>query len=359
MTRHLLVAISPHGLGHAMPTVAVLNALRHVLPELSLTLMTRLPRAAFVERLQGPFEIIDHGAEFGMHMDGPLDVKVQASAEGYAALIEDWDNLVAQEADVIRRATPDLVLSNISFLAIAGAKAAGVPVAALCSFNWLDVFGAYCGDLTGAPAIMEHLQGAYAGADIFLRASPGTAMDELTNTRVIGPIGSVGTARRDAIDKELQLSSSQRLVIADLGGIAGGDLADRLPVVDKVHWLLPGAVPDQRADISSTSTPAMPYIDVLASADAVVTKPGYGTFIEAAANATRVLYAARGVWPEEPHMCPWINDQACAAEISRSSLEGGTFVDDLQALLARRMATAVSPAGNEQAAKVLRKMLEV
>ncbi len=41
-------------------------------------------------------------------------------------------------------------------------------------------------------------------------------------------------------------------------------------------------------------------MDVLGSRDAILGKPGYGTFAEAACNGKPVLYVSRGDWPEEP-----------------------------------------------------------
>ncbi len=353
MSFSILVAVSAHGLGHAMPTVAVLNALRQVEPDIRLTLMTRLPRTAFSERLVGAFDLIDHGAEFGMRMDGPLNVCTEESFAGYQALVRDWTTLVEREADVIGGAGPDLVLSNISFLAIAGAQAAGVPVAALCSFNWLDVFRAYCGALPGAEPILNQLRDAYARANLFLRVSPGTPMAELSNTQVIGPIGSLGSDCRAAINDRLGLSARDNLTIADLGGISGGQVGERLPIVEGVHWLLAGVAPEGRPDVTSVSVLALPFIDILASADAVVTKPGYGTFVEAACNATRVLYVQRGVWPEEPYLVPWLEEHGCAAAISRQTWQRGAFADDLSGLLARPLKTPALPSGNAEAATAI------
>jgi hypothetical protein len=42
----------------------------------------------------------------------------------------------------------------------------------------------------------------------------------------------------------------------------------------------------------------MSFIDVLASSDAVVTKIGYATFVEAACNGVGIVSAPRADWPE-------------------------------------------------------------
>ena len=42
----------------------------------------------------------------------------------------------------------------------------------------------------------------------------------------------------------------------------------------------------------------MNFADLLASSDALLCKPGYGSFVEAASCGVPVLYVARPDWPE-------------------------------------------------------------
>ena len=60
--------------------------------------------------------------------------------------------------------------------------------------------------------------------------------------------------------------------------------------------------------------------DMLASCDAVLTKPGYGTFVEAACAGVPVLYVARKDWPEEPYLVNWLKRNGSCAEVEREHL---------------------------------------
>jgi hypothetical protein len=53
---HLLVAISSHGFGHAMPALLVVNALRQRLPSLQITLRTTV--SPFENTFAGRFSTI-------------------------------------------------------------------------------------------------------------------------------------------------------------------------------------------------------------------------------------------------------------------------------------------------------------
>ena len=85
---HLLVAISSHGFGHAMQTMLVINALRKRLPNLQITLRTKVSPQFLAERLQGDFQLLPASSDFGMCMHSAVDIDLTASAAAYAAFHE-------------------------------------------------------------------------------------------------------------------------------------------------------------------------------------------------------------------------------------------------------------------------------
>ena len=54
----------------------------------------------------------------------------------------------------------------------------------------------------------------------------------------------------------------------------------------------------------------MSFIDVLASSDAVVTKIGYATFVEAACNGVGIVSPPRADWPESGPLIEWAKQNA-------------------------------------------------
>ena len=83
MPPHLLVALTPHGFGHAAMTAPVVDELRRRLPQLRLTLQTAIPRTWLASRYREPFELIP---EFPIR---PADaVRHGGSAPGYLARLQ-------------------------------------------------------------------------------------------------------------------------------------------------------------------------------------------------------------------------------------------------------------------------------
>ena len=99
--------------------------------------------------------------------------------------------------------------------------------------------------------------------------------------------------------------------------------------------------------------PGLKFTDLLASVDAVITKPGYGTFVEAACSGIPILYVERKDWPETACLAAWLAAHARAEALDRDRLMSGDFIDALHRLW-QAPASAVPPAGGaEEAARWL------
>ena len=104
---------------------------------------------------------------------------------------------------------------------------------------------------------------------------------------------------------------------------------------------------------------ALPFTDVLCSVDAVLTKPGYGTFTEAACNGVPVLYLRRDDWPEQDCLIDWLHQNALCAEISATELASGRLDGKLETLWQQVSITPPKPEGALDAALYLRDRLRM
>lgn len=350
---HLVVAISPHGFGHAALTAPVVNALRAQVPGLRVTLRTTVSRELLRARFQEPWDHVAVASDFGMVMASAIDVLVDESARAYARLHTHWDDEVERETAALTALQPNLLLCNVPYLSLAAAAKAGIPALALCSLNWADVYAHYCGDRPEAPAIHAQMLDAYRGAEWFLQCEPSMPMTDLPRRRPIGPVATVGRDRRSEIVHRLGANPDHRLVLIAPGGIAMRWPVDEWPRLPGIHWLVPAAWRTTHPDATAIEALGMPFVDVLRSSDAVIEKPGYGTFVEAACNGVPVLYVRRLDWPEEPFLIAWLERHGRCGEISRDDLIKGTLDEPLRALWSRPTPPPVTPAGIDDAASFL------
>lgn len=343
---HLFVDISSHGFGHLAQTAPVLNALRQRLPELELTLRCGLPRERIARRIHGEFTHLAEASDFGLVMKSALEVDVPASLAAYREFHADWDARVAREAELLAKLAPDLVLSNVSYLALAGAKRAGIPSLALCSLNWAGIAAPYFRDAPDFAAIHAQMLAAYRGADAFLRLTPGMDMPELDNVVTIGPVAQPGENKRHLLPQDT------RIVLVAMGGV-GVKLPANWPVLPGVTWIVPRNSGLERADVLTLESTGLSVSDLIASVDCVITKAGYGTFVEAAASGTPLMYVARPDWPEEAALATWHGMVSKSARISRAQFEQGSFGETLERLMSGRRPRLVELIGIAQAADLI------
>ena len=159
---------------------------------------------------------------------------------------------------------------------------------------------------------------AYRSARAFLRVTPGMPMAALDNLHDIGPIAALG--RRH----DLGLNGDKAVLIA-MGGVAHQLPVDHWPRAPGVRWLVAADWQCTHPDAVAYESFGLSFTDLLCSVDAVITKPGYGTFTEAAANGTPVLYQRRADWPEQDCLIDWLHGNGRCREISGADLAAGNL----------------------------------
>lgn len=319
---HLFVDISSHGFGHLAQTAPILNGLGARLPDLRLTIRSALPRPRIEGRLRLPFAHLAAASDFGFVMIDPLRIDLAATAERYRACHRDWPAAVAAEARKLRDLGVDFVLSNASYLPLAGAALAGIPAAACCSLNWSDLFDHFFGQEPWAPAIGREIAAAYRSAP-FLALQPAMPMAALATVRRFPPVAEPGTNRRAEVDAKWPAARGRRLVLVGFGGIAMTQAVPRVAAwAERARaqaagccWLVPTGWGAGDADCLASEQLGLGFSDLLASCDAVITKPGYGTFVEAACAGTPVLWLRRDDWPEQDCLIEWLNRHGVAREL--------------------------------------------
>ncbi len=326
----LLAAISHHGLGHLAQVAPVLQVLAARCPNLAVTIWSGLESAALRRRIALPFTHRRDAADVGLVMLDAMRVDRAASLAAYRRFHEDWDRRVGEAAAWLRVQGFDAVLADAAYLPLAAAQRAGMRAIGLCSLNWHDIATAYLGGLPEMDVVLAQMAAAYGAAEVFLRPQPAMPMPWLSNAREIPPIAALGRQRRAEIARRLDLAPDERLVLAGFGGIG---YRAALARIDGVRWLVPEAQPGA-IDQTPFRVLDMPFLDLLASCDALVTKVGYGGFVEAAAHAVPVVYLDRPDWPETPHLAQWLRNQVPARAIDEQTLASPSLAEHLRALWA-------------------------
>lgn len=297
----LLVDISAHGNGHLAQTAPVLSELRAMVPDIDVVIRSGLPRERLARRIDEPFETIESDDGFGLVMADPVTVDPQTSVRRYGELHADLDGRIEAIAGEIRRNEIDAVLANVGYLPLAAAKRAGVPALAFSSINWRDVLSDYAPD---AGEFLTDMARCYGEADLFLQLLPGVSVPEFATATLNAPVAGRGKTRRDDLSIRLNAAKGARIV---LFASAEGEAAPQIDLPGDVLAIGPDSWPERPGWFGIEKT-GLPFLDLVASADLVVAKPGYGIVCESVLAQTPLLLCGRNDWPETAAFIAWMND---------------------------------------------------
>ena len=350
-------SISGHGYGHAAQVVPVLNALGRLVPDLHAILRTTVPAGFFEPRLDIPWQLNVGQQDVGCIQDGPLKIDVSRTWAAHAVLHSDWQQKIETEAALIRSAGPACVLSDISHLGIAAGAATGIPTIGLCSLSWDLVLEPFADPAQREQAtILRQIREAYAKADCFLRVAPALAVTAFRSVHEIGPIAEPAVPQPAALRKAIGAGQSERVVLVGFGGIALRAFpVEHMEAMDGFRFVVDGAVPNGLTRVLSLASLGMTFKAVMASVDMILTKPGYGTIVEAVALGIPVVYVRRYNFPDEPPLVDHLHRYGRGAELPLADFLQGRWNAAIEQAFARPVSSTPPPlSGAQDAAHILK-----
>lgn len=352
--RHLLLAVTAHGYGHLAQSAPVVAELKYRYPKLRVTLQGDINPAYAARRLPPGYHQVPIAADVALPMDGPLSVRWAEGLALYETFEVGYEGHLAAQIGRLRADPPDLVLADIPWLPLDAARRLGIPAAGLCCLSWYDILRESPVGADMSPALTRRLRDTYAGADVFLRAQPSMPMTWLPNARDIGPIATHRPRDPAALRRRLGLGASTRVVLMQFGGAGRLRLGGPRRLLPDLCLVTPDAdAASERDDVRVLGPGDPDVLEVLASADALITKPGYGTFAEAACNGIPVLSVTRDDWPESPWLERWLADQVPLRRVAPAAFAAGDIVAALGELLATGPVQPIAADGVGAAADLL------
>lgn len=333
---HICFSITSHGFGHGAISCSVINQVIKIFPNCKITVLSKLPASYLNSRIQGKYEHISIGHDFGMLMHSPIKVNVEESSNNYLQLLKDWDNFVESERRCLAVIKPDLLISNISPISLAAAKSLGLKTASVAPFNWAQIYQAYCLDEQNPQSKLVHqkMNDVYLNVDYIFKPMPN--VPDINHDEI-----NIASIASQPEETPLNLLTANKLdikrnILFALGGFPMPIKLSQLPEIDGWQWLVDQKVSVQRTDLRHFADLPLSFLQLLAASDVVITKPGYGSYCEIATLAkhkkVRVLSLTRPDWPETPYLNAFLKERVPFMEIELSDLEDNklaTFIHKL------------------------------
>lgn len=383
MTPRLLVAISSHGYGHLAQVSPAINTLQDLScatdkAPFELTVRSALPPGQIARRIHRPFDLDIGSDDFGMVMHDALRVDLVKSLQRYDQLHQRWDSEVNRLASHLQGLNVSGVLADAPYLTLAAAHVASIPALAICSLNWADILERCVAQDPGAlkkagmsntrlDNILTQIQQAYASAASILRPEPAiqtSRFETVTIDPLVQPppqsdrnslLAAINTQTRADITAD-----DPWIVLTSMGGI-------ELPLDPRqwptsclgrsVIYIIAGQRTPECSHVVSLDIEQYGFSNLLASCDAVLTKPGYGMFVEARACGKPMLYLGRDAWPESQCLEQWADTHTHATKLSSDQVAQGNFGSELAELLSLPALGRQGFEGADEAAREIIKQL--
>ena len=277
----LAVVCSAHGFGHLTRQLALVPHLQA--RGAAVTLFTAAPPAALADDL--PVAVVPWTVDVGIRQHDSLTEDLPGTLLALAERHAD----PAVDALATRLRAFDAAIVDVAPAGLEAARRAGIPAVAVGSFSWPWIYDHYP-SLQAEAARLRRWQAPHPALSLW--PGPGLPAGDFRQAVSGGLIG-----RHAAVPHRLPPGA----VLVSFGGLGLSALERALPRIDGVCWVLaPPMPPLDRPDCLYVE--GVPYPALVAGAHAVLTKPGYGIFAEAALARTRLLWVERGAFPEAPFL---------------------------------------------------------
>jgi L-arabinokinase len=264
--------------------------------------------------------------DVGLVQRGALAIDEAASLARWRAFTVDWRERVEREAAWLTSRAARLVLCDVPPLGFAAAARAGIPSVGLANFSWDWIYGHLARRDPGWKVAAEWAGEAYSSAGLLLRlpfAGDLSVFPRIEDVPLIArrPRQPAGETRR-----RLRLEGGEPLVLWSFGGHGmPGFSLETLGRLEGYRFVLTGNGTVGAANVTTVDEGRLEalelgYVDLVAAADVVVTKPGYGIVTDCIAARTAMVYTERGDFPEYPILVREMTAYLPAAHVSNAEL---------------------------------------
>ena len=332
--------ISAHGLGHAVRSVAILNALPADIPVI---VRSAVAEKMLRQEIRRPITFEPARFDCGALQGSDFRVDADSTLRTYAEVHRRNGEVLDSEVSFLRSHGVRLVVGDVPSFAFRVARAAGLPGIAIANFTWADIYAPHVAERPEYAALLAAIRDEYGMATLCLRLGASLEMPVFARQRDIGftcrPVAPIRSELADAYG----LDPARRWVQIYVGQWETGFDWDRLARVPNAEFLCLGQAPAGVTTVKGVDARRFPGQDVAAACDVVLAKAGYGIVADCIGGDTPLIYTTRDDFAEFPALDRDLRDWGRAICLDEATFLAGDlapWIDQAPRLpLKRRFAT--------------------
>jgi len=359
--------ISGHGFGHASRDVEVINALGSAAPAPRIIVRSAVSADLLRRTLRVPYELRPGACDTGIVQATSITHDDERTIDAALDFYRDWDARVEAESRALAGEAVSVIVGDVPPLAFEVAARLKVPSVAIANFTWDWIYETHPGFAARGGQVIRTIREAYRHATLALELPFAGGFEVFPSVRHTPLVARRATQPRAATRAHFGLPLDRPAVLLSFGGYGLPSLD--LTMLDCLdEWTV---VTTDRVSDASRALPAgvvaiveaafltseIRYEDLVAAADVVLTKPGYGILAECISTGTAMLYTSRGQFREYDVMVREMPRYVRCRFIDHADLFGGRWRAALETLRAQPPAPELMPTDGARVAA--RAILEI
>jgi L-arabinokinase len=323
--------ITSHGYGHGVRSCAIIRALNSLYPRLKVQVVSGLPSGFLQHQFDAnPNSVRAASFDVGMTQLDSIRVDVPSTLRKVRALYSRRKEIVEAETVYLTEQGIGLCVVDIPGLPIDAASNAGIPCIAVGNFAWDWIYSEFLPQDAAWGPIIDSLREEYGKTDLLLRLPFCDRMDAFPIIEDIPLVASPGTPRREEIANWTRCDPVRKWILLSFTTLEWTEEALRRVehvrdyeffTVDPLGW--------EGSRIHRLDRGRIQFADILASMDAVLSKPGFGILSDCIANKKPLIYADRSNFLEYPILVSAIRRYIRNVHIPAADLYRGDLRDSL------------------------------
>jgi len=350
----VVFALTSHGYGHLTRSLEVLGELMTLCPDAEFVVSGVAPQWMLEKQLPRPVTYRECRYEPGTAQKNCFEVDVEGTSSAYREFLAVHDARVDDEVEFLRRTGAVGVVVDVPALPVRAAARAGLPVVGVANFTWDWILEPIVpGD------IVDAIRADYAAGDLLLalplgpycaESSAGPSVDVPFQRHEDAPLVArhARFPREEVLRRLGEDDPARPTVLVCVGGWGSGEWDEvRVDGCSDLRFVIVDELPvrfDGRAvRLPNELIGDLRFADLVAAADIVLTKPGYGIASECIANRTPILGIERRDFREAPYLVQGLAGAGPYAQLSLDEFFAGRWDEPLRRLLADRRPWADIP----------------
>jgi hypothetical protein len=342
--------ISSHGLGHAVRSAAIINLIPAEIPVI---VRSEVPPPTLEEEIQRHFSIEPASFDCGCVQADSFTVDGPATLAKYSAIQDSNRDRLAPEIDFLKNRKASVVVSDVASFPLRVARQASIPGLALGNFTWGDIYQPLVEPGSNNQAMLDQMREEYQQATLGIRFALSMAMSELPTTVDVPLVARQGTSIRPALAGWLDIDPDARWCLVYLGQYPIAFDWSRLTRYPGWQFLLLSKVPPPVPGIASVDPGRFDVPDVIASCQAVLGKPGYGTVADCMAADVPIVFTRPTGFAEAAALATYLANWGRAIEIDRQTCFHGDVLPSLEQVVCSKAKHSIDASGAATVAQMI------